>query len=195
MRTLLRFAALFVALSAFRVSADQSDCSTQDGRPRVPGVLVLIERASGGGECDENRESQEFLKLIQDLSAADWRIPIGWSPFPTVVLKWRFSKSGEITDLSVVDAGAGEHTVCSENVLRAAVEALGSKFPACLSDAEFRVEFRIPWNYVGPPETPYPDDFRSGNGWSGRPIESFEIKDIRTLDNYAPELDPDQPVD
>jgi len=195
MRTLLWFTALFVALSAFRVSADQSDCSAQDGRPRVPGVLVLIERTSGRSECYEKRESQEFLKLVQDLSAADWRVPIGWSPFPTVVLKWGFSKSGEITDLGVVDAGTGEHTACSENVLRAAVETLGSRFPACLSDAEFRVEFRIPWNYVGPPETPYPDHFRSGNGWNDGSIESFEIKDIRALDNYVPALDPDRPVD
>ena len=194
MRILLRFAALFVALSAFHVSADQSDCSTQDDRPRVPGVLVLIERTSGASECYEKRESQEFLKLVQDLSTADWRVPIGWSPFPTVVLKWRFSQSGEITDLSVVDAGTEEHTVCSANVLRAAVEALGSKFPACLSDAEFRVEFRIPWNYVGPPETAYQDDFRSGNGWNDGPIEGSEIKDLRTLDDYVPELDSDQPV-
>jgi hypothetical protein len=148
---ILRFCLLTIVLFsiASQTSAMASVCSPADIRAVIAGVLITVTPRPGPSKCSDQSSSSEYLDALVNLAASSWALPIGWSPFPSAIVKFEFSKGGGLINLTTIESSSSEISACSHQVLNFAAQRLAPRFPGCLSGLGFTANVEIPWNSIG----------------------------------------------
>jgi hypothetical protein len=174
---------------AFALHAFASDlvCPSKPANRETMGVIITIAFDADATKCQDPGASSDYLNAFARLAESSWPLPIGWSPFPSAVVNFRFSDHGAVIDPLIVESTSFDISACGHQVLELAAQRLASQFPDCLSGLIVSADIKVPWNTIGVIDPPLEDAPVSSTTFKEGDLEAFTpTLNIQDLDSFEP---------